>query len=962
MSSTLRLKVRYGRELLDIELPPHDCTLNSLQSKLELLTTVKPSHQRLIGPKGVLIKGKLVSGNDDVQQNNKKNDDDADGDNDDHVLTVNQTKVVKSTPLSEIGIKNGMQLLLVGAKALTQNNNTTTSNNNTSNNKHLIETKQYADLSNLLVVPQPDPQNSDTTLLKCSFSLGYVNQAVYVCMTCLENGTAGQNHSICSSCANVCHEGHECVYWGIRRATRCDCCTSRCIPTPSRRAELLTNQDAAATVLKARCKFLADETTHVAPSLPLPPNEENIYPPFPNEWCACEMMTANNSNNNDQKEEKQENQNQNLAAADNTDTHYGQWVNTSCVGCGQNYWTKHLENLSVEAMACQPCQGSQTSNAVAFYCRTCSGFTCSGCRLHCHKHHDIDFTPYLFSSLVGGFVDPLREPKQQQQEEDDEQENDEENENDSNRQEYFSCCCGGRCSIVGQVPLQTFYQGMEVAKEIVSHKKPEDELAKRDETLLHPSARFDKTVLRDPLPQSNAALFIDDYSLFVCGPCSKKNLNSDEGFLVKSIFSKQGNNQHESDLCFSKKNSNVTPALTDLIASSVQEQKSMKPCCLYYPLKNNDSDDKNNNNNVTNNNHGTLLPQIYFEWLRVTAKIICRCRDCDIRFEKQLPGARRLDEGPIELSVLVGGRCSGCKELLEADGTYLCMTCERDQQQTQQQQSSSSSSLTATDEKPSCSYELCKNCHETRRTFIHPADHEFELQTLGNTLRQVFALVDAEGDAATRQWLREQLHDCQDPVALLETIVSMMTGQVRLEDSERSLRETASMTATSYDDYSDEDDDCDDDDLLDLGEENETNNNNGNSNNFEDQNRNQNQRKDQEEGSQESNNFENVLSGEVEEEDDGDDVPEENNITTSNTNGLPRRRGRNDQDSTNHQEEEDCTNDDLVLEDDDDFNNNNNKNNNGGSLSASASKKPPNSAVPEENDDQDDDVLSLEED
>lgn len=54
----------------------------------------------------------------------------------------------------------------------------------------------------------------------CTYSLGYIRQAVYLCLTCnLERG-------ICSSCSIACHTDHEQLELFPKRHFRCDCPTS----------------------------------------------------------------------------------------------------------------------------------------------------------------------------------------------------------------------------------------------------------------------------------------------------------------------------------------------------------------------------------------------------------------------------------------------------------------------------------------------------------------------------------------------------------------------------------------------------------------------------------------------------------------------------------------------------------------------------------------------------------------
>lgn len=59
----------------------------------------------------------------------------------------------------------------------------------------------------------------------CTHSLGYIRQAIYLCLTCnLPRG-------ICSSCSIACHTDHEQVELFPKRHFRCDCPTSA-LPHP----------------------------------------------------------------------------------------------------------------------------------------------------------------------------------------------------------------------------------------------------------------------------------------------------------------------------------------------------------------------------------------------------------------------------------------------------------------------------------------------------------------------------------------------------------------------------------------------------------------------------------------------------------------------------------------------------------------------------------------------------------
>lgn len=54
---------------------------------------------------------------------------------------------------------------------------------------------------------------------KCTYSMGYIRQAVYLCLTC------DSPRGICSSCSIACHTDHEQVELFPKRHFRCDCPT-----------------------------------------------------------------------------------------------------------------------------------------------------------------------------------------------------------------------------------------------------------------------------------------------------------------------------------------------------------------------------------------------------------------------------------------------------------------------------------------------------------------------------------------------------------------------------------------------------------------------------------------------------------------------------------------------------------------------------------------------------------------
>lgn len=54
----------------------------------------------------------------------------------------------------------------------------------------------------------------------CTYSRGYIRQAVYLCITC------AARRAICSSCSIACHTDHEQLELFPKRNFRCDCPTS----------------------------------------------------------------------------------------------------------------------------------------------------------------------------------------------------------------------------------------------------------------------------------------------------------------------------------------------------------------------------------------------------------------------------------------------------------------------------------------------------------------------------------------------------------------------------------------------------------------------------------------------------------------------------------------------------------------------------------------------------------------
>lgn len=58
------------------------------------------------------------------------------------------------------------------------------------------------------------------TFSHCTYALGYLRQAVYLCLTC------ASPRGICSACSIACHTNHEQLELFPKRNFRCDCPTS----------------------------------------------------------------------------------------------------------------------------------------------------------------------------------------------------------------------------------------------------------------------------------------------------------------------------------------------------------------------------------------------------------------------------------------------------------------------------------------------------------------------------------------------------------------------------------------------------------------------------------------------------------------------------------------------------------------------------------------------------------------
>ncbi|KAI0777688.1 hypothetical protein BD413DRAFT_186809 [Trametes elegans] len=60
---------------------------------------------------------------------------------------------------------------------------------------------------------------------QCTYSLGHIRQAVYLCLTCTRASPASSPRGICSACSIACHTDHEQLELFPKRNFRCDCPT-----------------------------------------------------------------------------------------------------------------------------------------------------------------------------------------------------------------------------------------------------------------------------------------------------------------------------------------------------------------------------------------------------------------------------------------------------------------------------------------------------------------------------------------------------------------------------------------------------------------------------------------------------------------------------------------------------------------------------------------------------------------
>ncbi|KAI0371960.1 hypothetical protein BV20DRAFT_1065429 [Pilatotrama ljubarskyi] len=60
---------------------------------------------------------------------------------------------------------------------------------------------------------------------QCTYSLGHIRQAVYLCLTCARASPSSSPRGICSACSIACHTDHEQLELFPKRNFRCDCPT-----------------------------------------------------------------------------------------------------------------------------------------------------------------------------------------------------------------------------------------------------------------------------------------------------------------------------------------------------------------------------------------------------------------------------------------------------------------------------------------------------------------------------------------------------------------------------------------------------------------------------------------------------------------------------------------------------------------------------------------------------------------
>jgi E3 ubiquitin-protein ligase UBR7 len=95
---------------------------------------------------------------------------------------------------------------------------------------------------------------------RCTYNLGHIRQAVYLCLTCPEQ------RGICSACSIACHTEHEQIELFPKRHFRCDCPTTsiahQCTLHPTPEPENVENRyDQNFNALFCRCKREYDART-----------------------------------------------------------------------------------------------------------------------------------------------------------------------------------------------------------------------------------------------------------------------------------------------------------------------------------------------------------------------------------------------------------------------------------------------------------------------------------------------------------------------------------------------------------------------------------------------------------------------------------------------------------------------------------------------------------------------------
>ncbi|XP_043463212.1 putative E3 ubiquitin-protein ligase UBR7 [Leptopilina heterotoma] len=81
----------------------------------------------------------------------------------------------------------------------------------------LQEENQLEEDANAVLGPADDKN--------CTYSQGYIRQALYACKTCCSTG--GTRAGVCLACSLHCHEGHELIELYTKRHFKCDCGNSK---------------------------------------------------------------------------------------------------------------------------------------------------------------------------------------------------------------------------------------------------------------------------------------------------------------------------------------------------------------------------------------------------------------------------------------------------------------------------------------------------------------------------------------------------------------------------------------------------------------------------------------------------------------------------------------------------------------------------------------------------------------